>query len=833
MLSLISTLAIVAYLPGAAIFRLPLADRDRRAALAAEERAFWAVILSVLVSSTAALALAGLGAYTFQRLLAIDLAVALVALAVTHRRLPFGRVAPPPRMTALVPIALVALGFWLYFPQAEYVMGGKDPGTYMNEGIQIAQRGGLLIEDPIVAAVPRESRDLFFPWHENPAYYSVRFMGFHILDPDRGTVLGQFPHLFPAWIAIGYGINGLSGARQTIALWGVLGVIAVYFAGVRLFGRLPAAAGATLLAIHVMQVWFARYPNAELVMQALVFAAILAWGRAHLDGLRFFAPVAALTLALLMFLRFDAVLAAAALVAASLLLVVVGERLRPAFFLPLTGGLALGAVYLVRTMVPYAVYPIGFIRNLGPLHVAALVIAGLALAVLPLLRNSPRLVMFVRRFLPIAVIAVVVAGAVYAFFFRAPGGRLADYDAYALRTFTNFYLSPAGLVAALAGFALVVRRSFWRDPALILTVVAFAFFFFYKARIPPEHFWMARRFLAVILPAALLFAAAGVLGAVQVWRVAPEQYWRRAAVSFLLAAAVLGLLGRRYATATARVLPHVEYAGIIPQLEKLSARFGDRDLVLVESRAAGSDIHVLALPLAYIYARNVLVLNTPRPDHAAFARFLTWARGQYREVFFLGSGGTDVLSRSIGVAAVASERFQVPEYESPLNAYPRGVRQKEFDYGIYRFVERPPQADWFDLDVGTMDDLHVVRFHAKERSGDVTFRWTRDVSYVALTGLRADSRMLTLWLHDGRRPSSVPAAQLVVSIDDRQIGQVVVGSGFRPYSFAIPAELVAAASVRDAPARLKLQTVTWNPRASAGTPDDRDLGVMVDRVEVR
>jgi hypothetical protein len=833
MFSLIGTLAVVAYLPGAAIFRLPIADRDRRAALAAEERAFWAVVLSVLVSSSATLALAALGAYRFRRLLTIDLLVTLTALAVANRRILLGRVAPPPRTTALVPVALAALGLWLYFPQAEYVMGGKDPGTYMNEGIQIAQRGGLVIHDPIVAAVPRESRDLFFPSHENPAYYGLRFMGFHILDPDRGTVLGQFPHLFPASIAIGYGINGLSGARQTIALWGILGVIAVYFAGARLFGRLPAAAGATLLAIHVTQVWFARYPNAELVMQALVFAAILAWGRAHLDDIGFFAPVAGATLALLAFLRFDAVLAVAAIGAASLLLVVVGERLRAGFFVTLAAGLSLAAIYLVRTMVPYAVYPLGFVRNLQPMHLALLGVGMGALVTLPLLRRSPRIVEFIRRWLPVAVILVVVSGTAYAVLLRQPGGRLTDYNAYALRTFTAFYLSPAGLVAALVGFVLVVRRAFWRDPALILTTVIFAFFFFYKVRIVPEHFWMARRFLPVILPAALLFAAAGVLSAVQVWRVAPERYWRRATVSLLLAAAVLGLLGRHYATATARVTPHVEYAGIIPRLEKLAARFGDRDLVIVESRAAASDIHVLALPLAYIYARNVLVLNTPRPDHDAFARFLGWARGQYREVFFLGGGGTDLLTRSIGVSAVASERFQVPEYESPLNAYPRGVRGKEFDYGIYRFVERPAVGDWFDLDVGTMDDLHVVRFHAKERSGDVTFRWTRDVSYVALSGLRADSRTLTMWLHDGKRPAAAGAAQVTVSVDDRQIGQVVVGSGFRPYTFDIPADLVQAAATRDAPVRLKLHATTWNPRAAIGLPDDRDLGVMVDRVEVR
>ena len=101
-------------------------------------------------------------------------------------------------------------------------------------------------------------------------------------------VVGQFPHLFPASIAIGYGVNGLSGARQTTGVWAILGVLAVYFTGVRILGRTAAAAAATLLALNVIQVWFAKYPNSEVVMQALLFAALLANARAHVDGERFF-----------------------------------------------------------------------------------------------------------------------------------------------------------------------------------------------------------------------------------------------------------------------------------------------------------------------------------------------------------------------------------------------------------------------------------------------------------------------------------------------------------------------------------------------------------------
>ena len=123
-------------------------------------------------------------------------------------------------------------------------MGGRDPGVYINEGIQIAQRRSLVTTDPVAAAVPAAMRDLFFPQHDDPSYYSVRFMGFHLRDPEAGTVTGQFPQGYPVWIAIAYGLDGITGTRRVIAWWAILGVLTVYFAGKRLIGPLPAAAAA-------------------------------------------------------------------------------------------------------------------------------------------------------------------------------------------------------------------------------------------------------------------------------------------------------------------------------------------------------------------------------------------------------------------------------------------------------------------------------------------------------------------------------------------------------------------------------------------------------------
>jgi hypothetical protein len=262
-------------------------------------------------------------------------------------------------------------------------------------------------------------------------------------------------------------------------------------------------------------------------------------------------------------------------------------------------------------------------------------------------------------------------------------------------------------------------------------------------------------------------------------------------------------------------------------------RLADDDLVVIESRNS-SDLHVLALPLAYIYARQVLVLASPRPDRALFEIFLVWARQRFANVYFLGSGGTDLLTSRIAVEPLADDRFQIPEYDAPMNAYPSGVRQKEFDYSLYRFVNPRTDAGPFKLVLGTLDDLHVVRFHAKERdpSSGRTYRWTRDVSYVTLTGANPAWHELHIAMSDGHRPAAAGSAIVEVSIDDRPLGRVTVGPEGGDYVFAIPAELAATFGASAEPPRLKLTTSVWIPRKALGTPDDRDLGVRVEFIGV-
>ena len=818
---------IVGWLPGAVLFRLPFGDRHRRAALPAEERAYWAVVLSVAIALILVLSMAALHRYSFERLLLAELALSTAMVVAGRFNLRLGATARRAGPAAMIPLALALLAAWRFLPASEYIIGGKDPGVYVNEGVQIAQRGALVVRDPVVAAVPAFARDLFLPT-DRPAdqYLAPRFMGFYVLDPDRGLVVGQFPHAFPASIAIGYGLNGLTGARTAVSFWGVLGVLSVYFLGARLLGRPAAAAAAVLLALNVAQVWFARYPNADIVMQAVLFAALIASARAHVDGDRFFAPVAGTLLGLLLFLRIDAVVGIGAVIAGLGLGYAVGQRVYWTFWPPLAAAAALAVWYYADPMRAYVEVPLAFMWRVSPWQLAAF--AGAGAALLAALVAGRRSAVFSRRItdvLPSVLAVVVVALAAYAFMFRHPGGKLAEHDAYALRTFADFYFTVPALIAALVGYALVARSVFWRDPAFALTLTAFALFFFYKIRIVPEHFWMARRFVPVILPGALLLVAGAALTGVR-----GRLVWTRA-IRGPIGIVFLALLAVHYARAASPIVDHVEYAGLIPKLEALATTIQPDDLLIVESRDSGSDVHVLALPLAYIYARNVLVLSTPIPDKAVFAAFLEDAAARYGRVLFLGGGGTDLLSSRWSVAPIVSDRFQVPEYETRRDGYPRFSNSKEFEYSVYVFG---PSADSSpaELDVGINDDLQTIRFHAKEQADGRTIRWTQARSFLILNRVPPDARTLVLTMHDGGRPPGAAPADVMVSIGGQALGTVRVTAGFRDYALAIPAALAQRIGTGD-PVRITLQVAPWTPHAILGASDDRDLGVMVDRLAIR
>ena len=231
------------------------------------------------------------------------------------------------------------------------------------------------------------------------------------------------------------------------------------------------------------------------------------------------------------------------------------------------------------------------------------------------------------------------------------------------------------------------------------------------------------------------------------------------------------------------------------------------------------------------------MLHSPRPDKAAFAAFLASARQRYEQVYFIGAGGTDLLGPGVAAERVVSERFEVPEYEAtPHDVYPRASRMKPFAFTIYRFVDPPAGPGTFSTDVGrrgrsagravprqgtherrrgdvSMDAGRLVLLHSRHRCGQPRDRASveqRRAPLTADTGARDRvPRQSRAWIgRAGGRASKTTRSRSPRSSPPRS----------RP---------------RRTASEVRLNSSIWIPREVLGGTDSRQLGVMVDRAEVR
>jgi hypothetical protein len=130
------------------------------------------------------------------------------------------------------------------------------------------------------------------------------------------------------------------------------------------------------------------------------------------------------------------------------------------------------------------------------------------------------------------------------------------------------------------------------------------------------------------------------------------------------------------------------------------------------------------------------------------------------------------------------------------------------------------------------DDVSLLRFYAPEPSGNDVFRWTGARSYATIIGIDVNRRTLVVSMSSGGRPAKAGPAEVTVSLNDHTLGTVRVADGFQPYTFEIPEALAGAIADATGSARLALLTPTWMPSQVLGVKDDRELGVMVTRIEL-
>ena len=829
---LAATLATIAifFAPGVLVVSA-LSGREK-IALSLGEKLYLTIASSILLSGWVGLTLAEIGWFSPTRVAAVVAILVAVAALVFSKQLSF---APGSRNWRELAVASALIAFTLvaFYPPYEYILGGRDPGVYVNTGFHLVREGNLTFTDPLIASIPEEDWALFFRVDkELPDWKHLRFQGYGLENPRSARVVPHGLHLYPTWIATAAAMYEMKAGLYATPFFAMLGVLGLFFALNRIFGFEIAVWASAFLTVFQIQIWFARFPNSEVLVQflyatALVFFFFMEEKRSTIAG-----AAAGVALGSTLLARMENIL-----FLVPIALVMGWRRLKRELDAPelaFLGGFSLlalhAAVHDRFVSWPYVSSILGrhYWRILGDnLWVVAAFGIIVFVVVDRLARRAPsRTYSFVQsnRFRVGAALALFALAA-FTYFVRPfwHGPRTAAHDAEALLRM-SWYLYPVGLALAISGAMVLVVRARRTQVFFLLTGLTFSLFFFYKVRVWHDHYFAMRRFIPVILPSLVV--------CISVFLVSLRSDARR-----------LTTWGTRVIAATLLVIylvdgralwafrGHQEFPGSLDFVEELARHIGDDDVVIFPRREG---LHMLELPLAELEGKNVLEFYSLKPPRDRLEHLLVQWRDEYRDVYFVTNykiSLSGLFTRHVKDFWFATEKYEYAYTRPPNTAEPFHLRftlSKAVD--LDDLAERVPTLA--ELDVGGSDDLQVAWFHEKELDEEGTsYRWSQRISSVFLPAVGKGTKTLHVRLA-GPREDEAPLHPVELAIEGHSVGTITPSRDFATYELEIPPELQTRPEATYA--ILTLDIETWRPANSiANATDVRELGVRVDSIEVR
>ena len=594
------------------------------------ERPLELVLVAVMATGVGGLLLAMMGIFKAPQALLAGIAV---SVAYAH----FSRWSPgATSRTIRVPIwqvlLLVVVAIFFRLPPSNYVSGGQDQGVYVNLAGHIVNSGGISVEDRVAKRLHDSSAAKIYA-EENAAVSGDFLLGIFQKDSPSGSKLEfQFYHLFPVFMALVGGSLGLDASVYALTFLSILSVLFFYCLALNLSER-PRLAfwAALLLAVNPLHSFFSRFPVSEIPTLCMTLAAgwLLArsWRARAVDAMDW-RP------------WWDVLLSACALGCAFLI------RMNGFMYLPtvliigivacvyeadmlvrrrvLAWALLVNALYALTVAYGYVYSPTyvdfhlkyAFGRYLGAnwgfwvtlLWLASLVGMTLLYLAGPQGTTSTRIRQLAevgRRLMGPFAAAALAVGA-YKLYVLGWTDRYADDPWLAQR----WQIAQAGF-GALTYSSLVVAAQYvsplllfvflglmWsrRLPGGLSIVLAFvlmflAYLLLMQWLIPYQPYY-ARYLVSEFVPYLILFVALGVV-------YIPSRKLRRVAV----AALVLG--GTYSAILSVAQLRANEHAGMADSYQRVVAKVGDDDLLLLDTDTLSLPYQLIEMPFMLRYDRYV------------------------------------------------------------------------------------------------------------------------------------------------------------------------------------------------------------------------------------
>ncbi|NIV35645.1 MAG: hypothetical protein GWN58_41185 [Anaerolineae bacterium] len=741
----------------------------------------------------------------------------------------------------------------VYFRPHEYVLGSTDAGSYMNTGAAVARTGKLVVHDEWTHFLSEFGSVTLRQQPPSWRTRQLQFVGWYVDDRDPARVIPQFYPFHPTWIGIGIGLAGLPGGLLVTPVWGILGIAAVYLASRRWFGANVGLLAATLLALTPTHIWFARYPTTEPLTLLLVFTGLLAfqtlWDEPSAGPAWGVFGASALGAAFLT--RIDLPLVALAAIVAIIGRWKQGRWAKGWTAYTLTLGLFLLHALLSAFFInwPYSWNTYSAVIQIVIRSSLPVLVVGLGAVFLLLVgsivwrRNRARLAAYrwgrsVRASgLRWLLIALVVALSAYAYFLRpilepvVYGISWPSGNQYPVLNGQNWvrlgwYLTPLGLLMATLGLAEILRRESLDRLGFFLTVGVLTIIqYVYNIFSTPYHIYAMRRYVPIVIPMLMIYAAVAIVTTSRVQRV-----WVGRPVGGSLALVLMA--GLVYQARF--VLPQRDLRGAVEQLTNLNARLKSEAIILISEPAESLFADTLGVPLRFIFGHDIA---TVRRDDASvqpfIERMMEQAAQQGRPVQLIAVDPiAPAVRQALSLQPVEMFPMTLQMLMNTFYDYPAVIQTAYYGIEIYDVVGlRSPYtldpSGPIEIDVGTFDTPFIrTGFYGKELlPGDATMRWT--AGEAALDIPLSTEEPITLNVRAMiYRPEGVAADPVTVWLDGERVGQFTPSETWQVFSFRAQPQPVGGVS------SLQFQTVTFNPAGLQINADTRDLGFLVDWVKI-
>ena len=720
---------------------------------------------------------------------------------------------PQPVWAASLFVAgLLGYGLLLLFPPFNMILGGVDPGAYVNTAAQIRASGAILIQDPVVFAAAKTPAisQTFLPWA------GQYLPGFYLLDD---VVVPQFYHAYPALLAFAGSLLGFQAALYVTPILALLNAMGLFLLVRRWWGGTATAVLAVVLfAFNVSFVWFARYANSEVLALQFFLSGLLALNLAEdsaaAKAAQGWSVLSAAFLGGAFLTRVDTVFLFPALILGWLMFI-----WRDKFRLAVTWVLTLGILilwtfihaYFYSFPYFYVVFDIHgvlpFLRRHAVLStVAGLAVAGILLALAWALKSANPL----RR----ALEPLIHRG--QALLFPAAlllsTGLTICYYFYDWKTLAwlGWYCGVPALALSFVGmlsWSKGVSTGSLIPASLALFLVAgltTLVVLGQNPKIDTRQFWASRRLLVFVFPFVSVVAAQGLMKGIQ-W------VGKLGGIALVLIALVPGIHN-------IRPLIHFQmYEDAPKDLKRLAEKVPGNSIVL----CGPTGEEKTATPLRFLYGLH--------------------AFGFGRKV--LPAEALDALTRTfpdrgLVLAMIAPQYPRIePPYrlkDDPIVSIP--MKWAEFDETrgqlprSFHLLEGTLEL-WQIHKSGLSESFQTAAAHLETSGVEVhglygvdpgkSYRWTDGRAELVIPrGFVQDARMLYIDLSDNR----LQPAETQIVLNSRQLGAVRVERGrTTTFSYRLAANWLEG---RDS-ARLELRTPTWIPAEVYDSKDTRKLGVSL------